>query len=73
LFINSKSVIIIIETKSVDRQMRSYLINKNLCFYYRLRKRIGKKRALRMARAIEKIILFFWKIPILKNPTHITP
>jgi len=53
--------------------MRSYLINKNLCFYYRLRKRIGKRRALRMAKDIEKIILFFCKIPIPKNPTHITP
>ena len=38
--------------------MKAYLINKNLCFYYWLRKRIGKKKALRLARDIEKVILF---------------
>jgi len=73
LFINSKSSIIILARKSRDRPMRAYLINKNLCFYYWLRKRIGKKRALRLARTIEKIILLLWKIPILKKATHITP
>jgi len=39
--------------------MRSFLINKNLCFYYWLRKRIGKKRALLVANTIEKGILIF--------------
>jgi hypothetical protein len=39
--------------------MRSFLINKNLCFFYWLRKRIGKKRAFWVARTIEKIILIF--------------
>lgn len=39
--------------------MRSFLINKNLCFYYWLRKGVGKKRALFMANAIEKTILMF--------------
>ena len=39
--------------------MRSFLINKNLCFYYRLRKRFGKKRALMVANTIEKVILVF--------------
>jgi hypothetical protein len=39
--------------------MRSYLINKNLCFYYWLRKGIGKKRALWVANNIEKMILIF--------------
>jgi hypothetical protein len=63
----------ILGRKSRDRRMIGYLINKNLCFYYWLRKRIGKKSALRLAKAIERIILFFWKIPILKNPTHLTP
>jgi hypothetical protein len=38
-------------------RMRSFLINKNLCLYYWLRKRIGKKRALSVAGAIEKVIL----------------
>ena len=38
--------------------MKAYLINKNLCFYYWLRKKIGKKNALRLARDIEKVILF---------------
>ena len=59
LFINSKSFTIILERKLRDRWMRAYLINKNLCFYYRLRKRIGKKSALGLAKAIEKIILLF--------------
>jgi hypothetical protein len=39
--------------------MRSLLINKNLSFYYWLKKRIGKERAFRVARAIEKVILIF--------------
>jgi hypothetical protein len=39
--------------------MKAYLVNKNLCFYYWLRKRIGKKNALRLAKDIEKVILFF--------------
>ena len=39
--------------------MRSFLINKNLCFYYWLKKKIGKKWALGVANAIEKIILIF--------------
>lgn len=39
--------------------MRSFLINKNLCFYYWLRKRMGKKRALLVATNIEKTILIF--------------
>jgi hypothetical protein len=37
--------------------MRSYLINRNLCFYYWLRRSIGKKEALRVANTIEKILL----------------
>jgi len=37
--------------------MRSFLINKNLCFYYWLRKRFGKKRALMVANTIEKVVL----------------
>jgi hypothetical protein len=39
--------------------MRSFLINKNLCFCYWLRKRIGKKRALWVTGTIEKVILVF--------------
>jgi hypothetical protein len=39
--------------------MRSFLINKNLSFYYWLRKRIGKENALRIAKVIETILLFF--------------
>jgi hypothetical protein len=39
--------------------MRSFLINKNLCFYYWLKKRIGKKWAFGVAQAIEKTILLF--------------
>jgi hypothetical protein len=39
--------------------MRSFLINKNLSFYYWLRKRIGRKGAFKMARILEKMILVF--------------
>lgn len=44
--------------------MRSFLINKNLCFYYWLRKRVDKKRALLMANNIEKFILIFGREPV---------
>jgi hypothetical protein len=37
--------------------MRGFLINKNLCFYYWLKKRIGKALAFRVANTIEKSIL----------------
>jgi tRNA C32,U32 (ribose-2'-O)-methylase TrmJ len=39
--------------------MRSFLINKNLSFYYWLKKRIGKREALRVASTLEKVILVF--------------
>jgi hypothetical protein len=39
--------------------MRSFLINKNVCFYYSLRKKIGRSRALVVATIFEKIILIF--------------
>jgi hypothetical protein len=39
--------------------MRSFLINKNLSFYYWLKKRIGKGGAFWVANSIEKIILIF--------------
>jgi hypothetical protein len=39
--------------------MRGFLINKNLCFYYWLKKTIGKDRAFKVANKIEKIILIF--------------
>jgi hypothetical protein len=39
--------------------MRSSLVNKNLCFYYWLRKRIGKNSALLLANYIERTILIF--------------
>ena len=35
------------------------MINKNLCFYYWLKKRMGKNRAFKLANGIEKIILIF--------------
>jgi hypothetical protein len=46
--------------------MRSFLINKNLCFCYWLRKRIGKKLALWVTSTIEKAILIFGRemIPV---------
>ncbi len=39
--------------------MRSYLINKNLSFYYWLKRRTGKGFAFGVAKTIEKIILVF--------------
>ena len=39
--------------------MRSFLINKNLYFYYWLKTNIGKKWALGVANTIEKTILIF--------------
>jgi hypothetical protein len=45
--------------------MRGFLINKNLCFYYWLKKRIGKASALRVANTIEKTILVLGKEAIL--------
>ena len=49
--------------------MTGFLINKNLCFYYWLKKKIGKKWALDVAKAIEKIILIFGrdKMPYLNR------
>ena len=44
---------------STERRMRSFLINKNLSFYYWLRKRTGKAIAFEVANAIEKVILIF--------------
>jgi len=39
--------------------MRSLLINKNLSFYYWLRRKIGKKGAYKVANTLEKVILIF--------------
>jgi len=39
--------------------MRGFLINKNLCLYYWLKKRIGKTKAFKFANKVEKIILIF--------------
>jgi len=46
-------------TQLRERHMRSFLINKNLSLYYWLKKKIGKKWALRVANAVEKTILIF--------------
>ena len=43
--------------QSVERWMRSFLINKNLCLYYWLRKKIGKKLAFCIAILLEKGLL----------------
>ncbi len=40
-------------------EMRGFLINKNLSFFYWLKKRIGKKKAFKVAIIVEKIILVF--------------
>jgi hypothetical protein len=43
----------------VERWMRSFLINKNLCLYYWLKKRIGKKLAFCVAIGLERSLLIF--------------
>jgi hypothetical protein len=48
--------------------MRTFLINKNLCFYYWLKKRIGKERAFRVVNKIEKIILVFGREQMGERP-----
>jgi len=45
--------------QSIEERMRGFLINKNLCIYYWLKKKIGKKCALGIANAIEKALLVF--------------
>jgi hypothetical protein len=45
-------------------KMRNFLINKNLCLHYWLRKRIGKERASKVSSMLEKVILVFGR-PIL--------
>jgi hypothetical protein len=44
-------------TQPLERWMRSFLINKNLCLYYWLKKRIGKKLAFCIAILLEKGLL----------------
>lgn len=39
--------------------MRNLLINKNLLFYYGLKKRLGKRVAFRVTNTIEQVILLF--------------
>jgi hypothetical protein len=48
--------------------MRSFLINKNLCFCYWLRSRIGKNGALWLASNIEKAILVFGREAVPVKP-----
>jgi hypothetical protein len=43
----------------MEKRMRGFLINKNLCLYYWLKKKIGKKCAFGIANAIEKTLLIF--------------
>jgi hypothetical protein len=54
--------------ESGEINMRSFLINKNLCFYYWLRRRVGKRNALLMAMNIEKMILIFGREVIPYRP-----
>jgi len=39
--------------------MRALLIDKNLCFYYWVKKRIGRRGAFWVANIIEKVIVIF--------------
>ena len=48
--------------------MRTFLINKNLCFYYWLKKRIGREWAFRVVNQIEKIILVFGREQMSGKP-----
>ncbi len=54
---------------SIGKCMRSFLINKNLCLYYWLKKTIGKAWALRVAEAIEKTILILGREVIPNSNT----
>ena len=45
------------------------MINKNLCFYYWLKKRIAKDRALKLANKVEKIILIFGR-EVIPSPIN---
>jgi hypothetical protein len=49
--------------------MRGFLINKNLCFYYWLKKKIGKDRAFKLINKIEKIILIFGR-EVIPSPIN---
>jgi len=51
--------------QSMEERMRGFLINKNLCLYFCLKKKIGKKCALGMANAIEKALLIFGREVVL--------
>jgi hypothetical protein len=51
--------------------MRSFLINKNLSLYYRLKKRIGKRIAFEVANTIEKVILIFGREQIPRKKLRI--
>ena len=45
------------------------MINKNLCFYYWLKKKIGKDRAFKLINKIEKIILIFGR-EVIPSPIN---
>ncbi len=47
--------------------MRSFLVNKNLCFYYWLKKRIEKRQAILVANTLEKTILIFGREAVPKG------
>ena len=47
--------------------MRSFLINKNLCLYYWLKRRIGKRGGFRVANSFEKAILIFGREHVKKR------
>ena len=44
---------------SMEIWMRSFLMNKNLSFYYFLKRKIGKKQAFAVATTVEKALLLF--------------
>jgi len=62
-----KPSIIKLEKLLKDDWMRGYLVNKNLCFYYWLRKRIGKKRAFYVVKHLETVILLFGREPVQQH------
>lgn len=53
--------------------MIHWLINKNLVIYYRLRQLIGKRKALRVARVIDRAIKRWFKLETLSNKRRIKP
>lgn len=50
------------------KSIRTFYVSKNLCFYYGLKRRIGKESVFMVVNKIEKIILNFGREGMGKRP-----